>query len=174
MNFKETLFWEKIEGSIRFWAIVGLVEKRETRFRHHVTLIKKDNQIFLIYKEIQSGAVAKSYMRQCFLIYEETRKYFPIYEEAVSLSHIWLCNCSILNSLLYEENLIFFFISVINDFSFVVVAALWNTEIRHNLPFWSASSRGRACTEKISRNQNQIKQIQLSSRWSIYTILYTT
>ncbi len=35
-------------------------------------------------KEIQSGAVAKSYMRMGFLIYEETRKYFPIYGEAVS------------------------------------------------------------------------------------------
>jgi hypothetical protein len=39
---------------------------------------KKENQIFLIYKEIQSGAVAKSYMRKGFLIYEEMRKYFPI------------------------------------------------------------------------------------------------
>jgi hypothetical protein len=26
---------------------------------------KKENQIFLIYEEIQSGAVAKSYMRKC-------------------------------------------------------------------------------------------------------------
>ncbi len=68
---------------------------------------KKENQIILIYKEIQSGAVAKSYMRREFLIYEEMRKYFPIYEEAVS--HIWLCNCSLLNFLIYEENLIFFF-----------------------------------------------------------------
>jgi hypothetical protein len=45
---------------------------------------KKENQIFLIYKEIQSGAVAKSYMRKGFLIYMEMRKYFPIYEVAVS------------------------------------------------------------------------------------------
>jgi hypothetical protein len=45
---------------------------------------KKENQIFLIYKEIQSGAVAKSYMRKGCLIYEEMRKNFPIYEEAVS------------------------------------------------------------------------------------------
>ncbi len=45
---------------------------------------KKDNQIFLIYKEIQCVAIAKSYMRKGFLIYEEMRKYFPIYEEAVS------------------------------------------------------------------------------------------
>ncbi len=71
------------------------------------TLIKKN---FLIYKEIQSGAVAKSYMRKGFLIYEKMRKYFLIYEEAVR--HIWLCSCSILNFLIYEENLVFFFISV--------------------------------------------------------------
>jgi hypothetical protein len=46
-------------------------------------LIKK-RKSNLIYKEIQSGSVAKSYMRKGFLIYEEMRKYFPIYEEAVS------------------------------------------------------------------------------------------
>jgi hypothetical protein len=45
------------------------------------TLLKKENQIFLICKEIQSEAVAKSYMRKGFLIYEEMRKYFPIYED---------------------------------------------------------------------------------------------
>jgi hypothetical protein len=45
---------------------------------------KKENQIFLKYKEIQNGTVAKSYMRKGFLIYEEMRKYFPTYEEAVS------------------------------------------------------------------------------------------
>jgi hypothetical protein len=45
---------------------------------------KKENQSFLIYKEIQSGAVAKSYMRKGFIIYGEMLKYFPIYEEAVS------------------------------------------------------------------------------------------
>ena len=46
---------------------------------------KKENQIFLIYKEIQSVAIAKSYMRMGFLIYEEMRKYLVIYEEAVRL-----------------------------------------------------------------------------------------
>jgi hypothetical protein len=60
---------------------------------HHHT-DKKENQILLIFEEIQSGAVAKSYMRKGFLIYEEMRKYFPIYEEAV-----------------LNFNLIFFFIS---------------------------------------------------------------
>jgi hypothetical protein len=46
---------------------------------------KKENKIVLIYKEIQMGSGAKSYMRKGFLIYEEMRKYFTIYEEAFSL-----------------------------------------------------------------------------------------
>jgi hypothetical protein len=45
------------------------------------TLIKKN---FLIYKEIQMGSGAKSYMRKGFLIYEEMHKFFLIYEDAVS------------------------------------------------------------------------------------------
>ncbi len=58
-------------------------------------------KIFLMYKEIQMGSVAKSYMRRGFLIYEETRKYLVIYEEAVS--HIWLCNRSHLNFLTWGK-----------------------------------------------------------------------
>jgi hypothetical protein len=45
---------------------------------------KKEKKIFLIYKDIQKGSVAKSYMRKCFLIYEEVRKYLTICEEVVS------------------------------------------------------------------------------------------
>ncbi len=41
---------------------------------------KKENEIFLIYQ----GAVARSYKRKGFLIYEEMQKYLTIYEEAVS------------------------------------------------------------------------------------------
>jgi hypothetical protein len=37
--------------------------------------VKKEKQIFLIFKEIQNGAVSKSYIRKGFLIYEEMRKY---------------------------------------------------------------------------------------------------
>jgi hypothetical protein len=60
-------------------------KKPSVRVRYFIQLYtdKKENQIFLIYKEIQSGAVAKSYMRKGFLIYEEMPKYFPIYKEAV-------------------------------------------------------------------------------------------
>jgi hypothetical protein len=50
---------------------------------------KKLKQIFLIYKEIQSGAVAKSYMTNGLLIYGiygEIFAHFLIYKEA--LSHI--------------------------------------------------------------------------------------
>ncbi len=45
------------------------------------------------------------------LIYEEMRKYFPIYEEAVR--HIGLCNCSILNFLKqYMRKIWFLFLSL--------------------------------------------------------------
>jgi hypothetical protein len=47
---------------------------------------KKENKIFLTYKEIQMGSVARSFMRKGFLIYEEMRKYLTI-EEVVS--HVW-------------------------------------------------------------------------------------
>ncbi len=40
---------------------------------------KKENQIFLIYKEIQGGAVAKSYMTNGLLIYGEIFAHFLIY-----------------------------------------------------------------------------------------------
>jgi hypothetical protein len=50
--------------------------QQEPNFYTLVTLYtnKKENQIFLIYKENQKEAVAKSYMRKGFLIYEEMRK----------------------------------------------------------------------------------------------------
>jgi hypothetical protein len=40
---------------------------------------KKENQIFLTYKEIQNAAVAKSYMTNSLLIYGEIFAYFLIY-----------------------------------------------------------------------------------------------
>jgi hypothetical protein len=52
---------------------------------------KKENKIFLIYKEIQSGAVGKSYKRKGFLIYEEIfphirmRRPLVIYDFATAL-----------------------------------------------------------------------------------------
>jgi hypothetical protein len=40
---------------------------------------KKENQIFLVNKEIRSGAVAKSYMTNGLLIYGETFLHFLLY-----------------------------------------------------------------------------------------------
>ncbi len=70
-------------------------------FQHYTD--KKDKRNFLTYKTTQMGSVAKSYIRKGFLIYEEMRKYFTIYEEAVI--HTWLCTPSLLNFLIYKENL---------------------------------------------------------------------
>ncbi len=40
---------------------------------------KKENQIFLIYREIQNGAVTKSYMTNGFPVYGEIFPHFLIY-----------------------------------------------------------------------------------------------
>jgi hypothetical protein len=55
---------------------------------------KKENKIFLIYREIQSGAVAKSYMRKGFLYMRECANISPyirrplvIYDFATACSH---------------------------------------------------------------------------------------
>jgi hypothetical protein len=42
-------------------------------------LIYEENKIFLVYKEIQNGAVVKSYMTSGLLIYEEIFVHFLIY-----------------------------------------------------------------------------------------------
>jgi hypothetical protein len=47
-------------------------------YRLSFALIKKENTSFLINQE---GAVAKSYMRKGFRIYDEMRKYLAIYED---------------------------------------------------------------------------------------------
>jgi hypothetical protein len=49
-----------------------------------ILYIQKLVYIYEICKEMQMGAVAKSYMRTGFLMYEEMRKYLTIYEEVVS------------------------------------------------------------------------------------------
>jgi hypothetical protein len=55
-----------------------------------------------MYKEIQSGAVAKSNMRKGFLIYEEMRKYFPYMRRGLVIYDF--ATFSTLNFLIYEEN----------------------------------------------------------------------
>ncbi len=74
---------------------------------------KKENQIFLIYKEFQNGSVAKSYMTNGIL--------YSIWGNICAFPHIlgspssymYCMTLQLLHSefLIYEENLIFFFIS---------------------------------------------------------------
>jgi hypothetical protein len=54
-------------------------------FLNNLCTDKKENQIFLIYKEIQMGSVSKSYRRKGFLIYEEMRKYLTMYMRRASV-----------------------------------------------------------------------------------------
>jgi hypothetical protein len=58
--------------------------------RQEVSALIKKKTTFSIYKEIQMGSGATSYMRKGFLIYEEMRKYLTIYEEVVSLTYMTL------------------------------------------------------------------------------------
>ncbi len=53
-------------------------------------------------------------MRKGFQIYGEMRKFFPIYEEAVS--HIWLCIRSLTISL-FMRTILFSFLSMYSDYS---------------------------------------------------------
>jgi hypothetical protein len=50
----------------------------------HVYTDKKENQIFLIYKEVLSGAVAKSYRRKCAKISLYMRRPLVIYDFATA------------------------------------------------------------------------------------------
>ncbi len=49
-------------------------------------------------------------MNDVLLMNREIFAHFLIYLEAIP--HIWLCNCSTLNFLIYEKNLIYLFLSV--------------------------------------------------------------
>ena len=81
--------------------------------------------------------VAKSYMRKGFLINEEMRKYFPIYEKAIS--HLLLCTCSILNFLIYSMRKIFilFFINVLERPKFMLKMSKRTERVAFSLLFWS-------------------------------------
>ncbi len=74
---------------------------------------KKEDQFFLMYKEIQNGAVAKSYMTDGLLV-----KYLRIssHIRKPSLHHLCFATAPFLHFLIYEETLIFFLISPFGHF----------------------------------------------------------
>ncbi len=74
----KAVFIDKYHRLFFHYTVNSLSEITNARLLQVLYTDRKENQIFLIYKEIQSGAVAKSYMRKGFLIYDEMRKYFPI------------------------------------------------------------------------------------------------
>ncbi len=82
-----SVFWKiSTRLSVFRWTCIAISPfslSEETDISVHNYTDKKENKIFLINKEIQSGAVAKSYVRKGFLINKEMRKYLPIYEKAV-------------------------------------------------------------------------------------------
>ncbi len=97
-------------------------------------------------------------MRKGFLIYEEMRKYFPIYEEVVS--QIWLCNCFTLNFLIYEE---IFFLSVyplplVRDKEFglcMYMFKTWTIVLRQDWCFFTSSVYAvnyLSCTDPCAMN----------------------
>jgi hypothetical protein len=61
------------------FLLVTTFKRLYCTYIHVVYTDTKEKKIFLIYKEIQMGAVAKLSMRKGFLINEEMRKYFAIY-----------------------------------------------------------------------------------------------
>ncbi len=73
-------------------------------------------------------------MTNGLLRYGEIFAHFLIYWEAHP--HIWLCNCSTLNFLIYEENLIFFFISAYFPYLaiFFFVASVFEGQV--SFIFW--------------------------------------
>ncbi len=63
-----------------FQCVSNGLQSRQTISRKNLPHTdKKENQIFLIYKEIQSGAVAKSYVTNGLLVYREIFTHFLIY-----------------------------------------------------------------------------------------------
>jgi hypothetical protein len=110
---------------------IDICSNGSTRQQKKKTMEHWKKKKFLIYREIQTGAVAKSYMRRGFLIYEEMRKYLVILRRPLVI--LWLCNRSRLNLLIYDENLIYCF--------FIVVAAFCPAQTTFGTAFTAAISR---------------------------------
>ncbi len=109
---------------------------------------KKEKKIFLIYKDIQMGAVAKSYMMKDFLIYEEKRKYLVKYEETVS--HIRLCSVPFWISL-YMRKILFSLYQCSFDMSLgcpTLVLTFWTISIKTIFIILTALSRTKKLQHK--------------------------
>jgi hypothetical protein len=78
----------------------------------HCYTDKKENKIFLIYDEIQSGEVAKSYMRKGFLIlyiYEKCANISPYMRRPLVIYDFATAPETEFPYIQYKETLVFFF-----------------------------------------------------------------
>jgi hypothetical protein len=66
----------RLEELIPWNRFLGYLKVLKFGLPSYRNYTEKENKNFLIYKEIQMGSGTKSYMRKCFLIYEEMHKYF--------------------------------------------------------------------------------------------------
>jgi hypothetical protein len=71
------------KGNLAAWELVLILSPADIIDYNYNTCVlytnKKETQIFLIYKEIKNGAVAKSYMTNGLHIYGEIFVHFLIY-----------------------------------------------------------------------------------------------
>jgi hypothetical protein len=79
-----------------FWELRGLSPNYRINLSVNDFTDKKENQVFLINKEIQSGAVAKSYMTNGLLIYGEIFAHFIFFFIIVIYSQDWSTYCILL------------------------------------------------------------------------------
>jgi hypothetical protein len=78
-NYMQRVQQHSQDNNIARLCAVAFGQGSSKQCQKDITLIKKENQILFIYKEIQSGAVAKSYMTNGPLIYREVFSHFLIY-----------------------------------------------------------------------------------------------
>jgi hypothetical protein len=135
---------------------------------------KKENQIFLIFKEMQSGAVAKLYMRKGFLIHEECANISPymrrplvIYDFAIA--SFWIS--------LYMMKVLFSFYQCTYPLASMFLSALLysdklsiefcrrSMERRSSIRFWLATS---VSNQLIGPRGWYIPPTQALARASVY------
>ncbi len=109
-------------------------------------------------------------MRKGCLIYEEMRKYFPIYKEA--FSHIWLCNCS-------TPYFILFFISVHTGAGQVGTMHWWTGHTfssrpwRGFIPLWILQGLTFSAEGLGHRGFFGLRKLSLKKPWRIYSWWWT-
>jgi hypothetical protein len=99
---------------------------------------KKENKIFLIYKEIQRDRVQSHIWLTAFSYIGKNLR-ISSYTVLGSPPHKWLCILSHLNFLIYKETFVFFFISVRPPSPLTPLYVPWDKFVSSSL-FWLEST----------------------------------